>query len=114
MDEKFIASSNKDAPRFFYGYVIVFVAICLQALGWGIFNSFGVFFKSLETEFVWSRAVVSSAMSLNVLIAGIASILQGKLNDRFGPRLIMTGGGILLGVGYLLMSRVSTLWEYYL
>ena len=113
MAEKHLASSNKDAPRF-YGYVIVIVAFSLQIFGWGIFNSFGVFFKSLETEFVWSRAVVSSAMSLNVLIAGITSILQGKLNDRFGPRLIMTGGGILLGVGYLLMSRVSTLWEYYL
>ena len=116
MDEKFIATSSKDkdAPRFFYGYVIVFVAFSLQVFGWGVFNSFGVFFKPLETGFVWSRAVVSSAMSFSFLVAGIASILMGELSDRFGPRLVMTGGGVLLGVGYLLMSRVSTLWEYYL
>ncbi len=114
MDEKFIASSSKDAPRVFYGYVIVLVAFSLQVFGWGVFNSFGVFFKPLETGFVWSRAVVSSAMSFSFLVAGIASILMGELSDRFGPRLVMTGGGVLLGVGYLLMSRVSTLWEYYL
>jgi len=112
--EKILAPSNKDAPRFFYGYVIVFVAFVLQVFGWGIFNSFGVFIKPLETEFVWSRAVVSSAMSFSFLVAGFASILMGKLSDRFGPRLVMTGGGVLLGLGYLLMSSVSALWEYYL
>ena len=53
-------------------------------------------------------------MSFSFLFAGIASILMGELSDRFGPRLVMTGGGVLLGVGYILMSRVSTLWEYYL
>ena len=114
MAEKILAPSNKDAPRFFYGYVIVFVAFVLQVFGWGIFNSFGVFIKPLETEFVWSRAVVSSAMSFSFLVAGFASILMGKLSDRFGPRLVMTGGGVLLGLGYLLMSSVSALWEYYL
>ncbi len=114
MAEKFSASSNKDEPRFFYGYVIVFVAFSLQIFGWGIANSFGVFFKSFEADFGWSRAVISSAMSFSLLVAGISGILQGRLNDRFGPRLLMTGGGILLGAGYLLMSRVSTMWEYYL
>lgn len=114
MAEKFSASSNKDEPRFFYGYVIVFVAFSLQIFGWGISNSFSVFFKSFEADFGWSRAVISSAMSFSLLVAGITGVLQGKLNDRFGPRLLMTGGGILLGAGYLLMSRVSTLWEYYL
>ena len=110
MAEKILAKPNKDAPRFFYGYVIVFVAFVLQVFGWGIFNSFGVFIKPLETEFVWSRAVVSSAMSFSFLVAGFASILTGKLSDRFGPRLVMTGGGVLLGLGYILMSRVSALW----
>ena len=114
MAEKILAPSNKDAHRFFYGYVIVFVAFVLQVFGWGIFNSFGVFIKPLETEFVWSRAVVSSAMSFGFLVAGFASILMGELSDRFGPRLVMTGGGVLLGLGYLLMSSVSALWEYYL
>jgi MFS family permease len=114
LEEKLLAASNKDAPRFYYGYVIVFVAFSLQAFGWGISNSLSVFFKSFDNDFGWSRAVISSALSFSLLVAGLAGILQGRLNDRFGPRFLMTVGGVLLGVGYLLLSRMSTLWEYYL
>jgi hypothetical protein len=37
--------------RFFYGYVIVVVAFMLQAVGWGVFNSMGFFFKPFMDEF---------------------------------------------------------------
>lgn len=109
-----MASSNSEATRFFYGYVIVIVAFSLQAIGWGIFNSFGVFFNSLMTEFGWSRAVISGGFSITMLICGVTGILQGRLNDRYGPRLLMTACGIILGTGYLLMSQVSTLWAFLL
>jgi MFS family permease len=109
-----MAPANKDTTAFFYGYVIVLVSFVLQALGWGMFNSFGVFFKPLLTEFSWPRAVVSSAMSLSILVNGIAGVLQGRLSDRFGPRMTMTAAGCLLGAGYLLISRVTTIWQLYL
>jgi MFS transporter, OFA family, oxalate/formate antiporter len=114
VEEKLVALSKNDVSRFFYGYVIVFVAFSLQTFGWGISNSFSVFFKSFDNDFGWSRAVISSALSFSLLVAGLAGILQERLNDRFGPKWLMTGGGVLLGLGYLLMSRMSTLWEYYL
>ena len=109
-----MATANKDTPAFFYGYVIVLVSFALQVLGWGLFNSFGVFFKPIIAEFAWSRAIISSAISFSIIVFGSAGILQGRLSDRFGPRIIMTGGGILLGAGYLLMSQVSTVWHLYL
>jgi MFS family permease len=105
---------KKDESRFFYGYVIVLVSFALQALGWGLFNSFGVFFKPLIAEFAWPRAVISSAISFAMIVFGTAGILQGRLSDRFGPRIIMTAGGVLLGAGYLLMSQVATVWHLYL
>ena len=100
--------------RFFYGYVIVIVAFMLQAVGWGVFNSMGVFFKPFMDEFAWSRALISSAFSLAMLVCGMSSILQGRLSDRFGPRVVMAVGGTILGIGYLLMSRVSHFWHVYL
>lgn len=75
--------------RFFYGYVIVAVAFMFQAVGWGVFNSMGVFFKPFMDEFGWSRALISSAFSLAMLVCGMSSILQGRLSDRLGPRVIM-------------------------
>jgi MFS family permease len=86
----------------------------MQAVGWGIYNSFGVFFNPIMNTFGWQRAAISGAVSLSMLIYGLASILLGRLNDRVGPKLIMTASGILLGAGYLLMSRIDALWQLYL
>ncbi|MBW2039155.1 MAG: MFS transporter [Deltaproteobacteria bacterium] len=108
-----MAASKGDESRFFYGYMIVLVSFTLQVLGWGLFNSFGVFFKPIIAEFAWQRAVISSAISVSMLVFGIAGILQGRLSDRFGPRMTMTAGGILLGAGYFFMSQVATVRHLY-
>ena len=100
--------------RLFYGYVLAAASFLLQAIGWGAYNSFGVFFNPLMNEYGWSRAGLSGAFSISFFLSGIASILLGRLNDRVGPRLIMTIGGVCLGVGYLLMSRLTSLWQLYL
>lgn len=106
MDEK--------APGFFYGYVIIAAGFFIQTVGWGIGNSFGVFFNPLIQEFSWSRAGISGAASMGFLVHGCASILLGNLNDRFGPRIIMSGCGIFLGLGYILASNMEALWQLYL
>ncbi len=105
---------NIKKPSFFYGYVVVLVAFFIQAVGWGIFNSYGVLSVTLMSEFKWTRAGVSGAFALAFFIYGLASIVLGILNDRWGPRLIMTGSGVVLGVGYLLTSQISNLWQLYL
>jgi MFS family permease len=101
-------------PRYFYGHVVVAVCFAIQVIGWGIHNSYGVFFNPLMIDFGWGRAAIAGAASLSLLIHGVASIFLGGLNDRFGPRLIMTGCGLLMGSGYLLVSRIESLWELYL
>ena len=39
---------------------------------------------------------------------------MGRLNDKLGPRLVMTICGIFLGLGVLLMSQVGGVWQLYL
>lgn len=65
-------------------------------------------------EFGWSRALTSGGFSLSWPLTGLLSIGVGRLNDRFGPRIVMTTAGFLLGLGYLLMSRLDALWQLYL
>jgi len=101
-------------PNFFYGYVVVGAAFFIQAASWGMYNGFGVFFNPLQTEFGWSRATISGAVSLSLLLHGFVSIFIGGLSDRFGPRLIMMACGSFLGAGYLLLSQVNTVWQLYL
>lgn len=107
-------NTYKTTQRFFYGYIIVAVAFLVMVLSWAVYTSFGVFFKPLQTEFGWTSAVTSGAFSLSMIIYGILGIVVGGLNDRFGPRLVITFCGFLLGMGYLLMSQTSTLLQLYL
>ena len=100
--------------RFFYGYVIVAACFLVMVVMHGAFNSFGVFFTPLETEFNCTRAVLSGANSVAFIVMGVSALLLGMLSDRFGPRLILTLSGILFAVGYMLMSRVSAIWQIYL
>jgi len=106
--------TEKNKPKFFYGYIIVLAGFGIQAVGCGIFVTYGVFFTPLLIEFGWMRATLSGAASLSFLLLGFISIIVGRLCDRFGPRIVMTGCGIFLGLGYLLMSRVSAIWQLYL
>jgi len=76
--------------------------------------SFGVFLKPLSAEFGWTRAMTSGAYSLFLVVLSFLYLVTGRLTDRFGPRIVLTTCGILLGLGYLLMSQVSTLWHLYL
>lgn len=101
-------------PRFFYGYIVVIIAFLILLLSYGLQQAFGVFFNPILTEFGWTRAMTSGAFSLSMIIYGVLSIAMGGLNDRLGPRLVLTIAGCLLGLGYLLMSQVSTVWQLYL
>ena len=101
-------------PKFFYGYIIVLAIFFIMAIEHGSIVSFGVFFKRLLIEFDWSRATISGAASLSFLLTGFLGIITGGLTDRFGPRTIIVVCGFFLGLGYLLMSQINTIWQLYL
>jgi len=100
--------------RFFYGYIIVASAFLILVLTIGINLTFGVFLPALLDKFSWTRAIASGAFSLNYALTGLIGIVAGKMNDHYGPRIIITVCGVLLGLGYLLMSQANTLWHLYL
>ena len=101
-------------PKLFYGYIVVVAGFVVSLLMWGTYNSFGIFFKPLSSELGWTRATTSGAFSLAFLMFGFLSIIAGRLTDRLGPRVVMIACGFFLGAGYLLMSQVSVLWQFYL
>ncbi len=101
-------------PRIFYGYIIVGAGFTTLLLMLGTYNTFGIFLKPLSLELGLTRAATSGTYSLVLLLYGFLGIFAGRLTDKLGPRAVMIGCGILLGLGYLLMSRVSSVWQFYL
>jgi len=104
----------KAKSGFFFGYIVVIAAFFIMAMMWGTFHAFGVFFNPVLAEFGWTRAMTSGAFALSLIISGFSAILMGRLTDRIGPRSVLTICGFLLGVGYLLISQVSAVWQLYL
>jgi len=99
-------------PRFFYGYVITAAGFGVWLIGWGTHGTFGVFFKPVLTEFGWSRAETSLAYSLAFIVQATLAITMGWLTDKLGPRIVVTVFGVFLGICYLLMSQVNTIWQF--
>jgi MFS family permease len=100
--------------KYRYGHVIAASCFVIQAVGIGTYLSYGVLFNPLIDEFGWSRASISGAASLAFLLMGVLGIGVGRLNDRFGPRILMTVSGVFFGLGYFLMSQLEAIWQLYL
>ncbi len=101
-------------PKLFYGYIVVAAAVSIMTIAWGANRTFGVFLEPMLDEFGWTRAGVSGAYTLAMIIAGAVAIAVGRITDRFGPRMVTIGCGLFLGLGYLLISQVSSIWNLYL
>jgi MFS family permease len=107
-------SGGRLKTRYFYGYNIVVAGFFIQAVCIGAMFTYGVFFKEFQAAFGWSRALISGASSLAFLVMGAVGILAGTLNDRIGPKIIITVSGVSLGLGYMLMSQLEIPWQLYL
>ncbi|MFC1914634.1 MFS transporter [Chloroflexota bacterium] len=100
--------------KIFYGYVVAASAFIIQMVAFGMYVSYSVFFNSFLVEFAWSRALISGAFSVCFFAFGLLGVFAGRLNDRIGPRIVMTACGIFLALGYALMSQVHSVWQLYL
>ena len=68
---------------FFCGWVIV--ATCfMAATSYGLFYTFGVFFKSLQAEFGWGRALTGSVHSVHLVIYAFSTYFFGRLTRLGG------------------------------
>ena len=106
---------KKQHPKIFYGWWLVLGA----AIGWALNSAlylygFGTFFDSLLREFKSSRAALSGVYSFSRLETGILGPVGGFIVDKFGPRKVMAASVTLMGAGFMLLSQVSSLTQFYL
>lgn len=100
--------------RFSYGWIIVTASALMIGVTYGLNYSFSVYFKPLADHFGWDRATVSFIYSSSLIIRGGVSIGTGWLADKYSVRWVMIGCGFLMGLGFLLSSQVTELWQFFL
>jgi sugar phosphate permease len=100
--------------RVFYGWWVVSASAGIVFLTGGtFFYGFSALVKPLQDEFGWTRALISGAFSLRTEVGGLASPVVGYLVDRIGSRRLLLAGSVLVGAGFILLSRVESVWAFY-
>ncbi|MGH7781121.1 MAG: MCT family MFS transporter [Candidatus Binataceae bacterium] len=105
------ALARFDSPRAWRMVAAAFVAMFAV---YGIAYSFGAFFKPMAAEFGASRGSTSAVFSLTVFVWCVLGWPAGHLSDRFGPRIVLAGGAIVMGGGLVLTAFIDRLWMGYL
>ena len=93
------------------------IVLALFVVTYGISTplaAYGVFLPVLAETFGWSRGAIATALSLNLLVGGVAGFAIGALADRHGPRLMLVTPVALAGTAFALGGTISTLWQLYL
>jgi MFS family permease len=97
-----------------YAWVIAFAGAAILAVQALSLQIFGIFLIPMTEQFGWERGALSGAYSLSFLLSGVLGIFTGRLSDTYGPRILLTVSGLLMGAALILMSYVDSLWQVYL
>ena len=101
--------------KLFYGWYIVGAGIVIGTLTSALFAyGFSAFFMPWKKQFGWTRAQLGGVVGLARLEGGIAGPITGWCVDTFGPRKMMLMGIGAMGIGFLLLSQISSITHLYL
>lgn len=94
--------------------VIVTIAATGINLALGVLYSWSVISKNIPAEWNWSETAKSLPYTIACLVFAFMMVPAGRLQDRFGPRVVASAGGVLTGLGLILASQYTTLGMFIL
>jgi MFS family permease len=97
-----------------YRWVIVAAGGLLGCVAIGSMFSLPVFLLRISKDTGWSVTGISTAMTIGFLAMAFASMIWGGLSDRFGPRVVVLAGSIILAASLALASQASSLIAFQL
>ena len=98
----------------FYGWWIVAAGTVILFVSSGIgFYGHGVILDPLRNQHGWSKATISSAITLYFFATGAFGFLIGRLIDKYGPKWFLVIGSLVIGAGFVLLSFINATWQLY-
>src|SRR5258707_7758960 len=105
-------SAPTNRPRLHYAWIAAGVTFFTLLAAAGARATRGVILLALGNEFQWSRATVSSIVSINIFLYGLIGPFAAALYQRFGLRRTMMAAMALLAAGYGLSTVATTYWQF--
>src|SRR3954468_17326931 len=97
--------------KFHYGWVIAAVTFTVLLVTAGIRATPGILMVPLESEFGWSRAVISGAIAINIALFGLIGPFAASVMDRWGLRRVILAALALLTVAVALTTEMRSQWH---
>lgn len=94
-----------------YAWIVAAVTFVALLIGAGIRSVPGVLMVPLEHEFGWTRATISLAVSVNLVLYGLIGPFAAAMMDRFGVRRTMLVGLACLALGMGLTPLMTASWQ---
>ncbi len=112
-----MAIAAKSLPKHFpvyYGWIIVLtVALANFSQTAATHPVLSVLLGPITTEFGWTRTMFTAGITLGTLAGAVAAIFVGRVIDKLGGRWILTVALFVLGLTFVLLAFVQTLWQFY-
>ena len=89
------------------GWTVTFAGTGIN-LALGVLYTWSMFKGAIEKEFGWKGEQLNDPYALCCLVFAFSMILAGKCQDKFGPRITATIGGLLVGAGLIMISRTDS------
>src|ERR1700722_16732335 len=97
--------------RLHYGWIIVGVTFVVILITAGVRAAPGVLIVPLEEEFHWSRATISFAVGVNLLLYGAIGPFAAAIMDRFGVRRVMSLSVVLTAAAVAMSPTMREAWQ---
>ena len=106
------APASTTPPRIHYAWIAAGVTFVTLLVAAGARATPGVILLPFGNEFQWSRATVSSIVSINIFLYGLIGPFAAALYQRFGLRRTMVVAMALLAAGYGLSAIATRYWQF--
>jgi len=97
--------------RIHYAWFVVAVAFLTMLAAAGVRSVPGILILPLENEFGWDRAVVSLAVSINLLLFGLWGPFAAAVMEKIGIRWMMASALATLAYAIVLTTRMTAPWQ---
>jgi len=94
-----------------YAWIVAGVTFLTLLVAAGLRATPGVLIVPLETEFGWSRATISFAIGVNILLYGLIGPFAAAMMDRFGLRRTMLAALVCIAAGVALTPLMTRPWQ---
>jgi sugar phosphate permease len=97
--------------RLHYAWIVAGLTFLTLLAAAGVRSTVGVLIVPLEQEFGWTRATISAAVSVNLVLYGLIGPFAAAVIDRLGVRRTMAGALGVVAIGVASATQITQPWQ---